>query len=91
MRMLFPGVRLGNCLRHALTKLPKKLVAIASPVCKILRLRFPTVDVHCISSLPVTQGTVSKAWVDNKPVQMVWAQVQGGVVHGSEFCPVAAP
>src|SRR2546425_5235332 len=25
MRALFPGARLGNCLRHALTKLPKKL------------------------------------------------------------------
>jgi hypothetical protein len=37
MRTLFPGVRLGNCLRHALNKLPKKLVAIASPVRKVLR------------------------------------------------------
>ena len=32
MRTLFPNVRLGNCLRHALLKLPKKLAAIASPV-----------------------------------------------------------
>jgi transposase-like protein len=30
-----------------------------------------SLDVHFISSLPVTQGTVYKAWVDNKPVQMV--------------------
>jgi hypothetical protein len=30
MRTLFPGVRVGTCLRHALLKLPKKLVAIAS-------------------------------------------------------------
>ena len=30
MRTLFPGARLGNCLRHALNKLPKKLAAIAS-------------------------------------------------------------
>src|SRR5215470_7667772 len=28
MRILFPGARLGTCLRHALLKLPKKLVAI---------------------------------------------------------------
>ena len=34
MRTLFPGARLGNCLRHALNKLPGKLVAIASPVRK---------------------------------------------------------
>jgi hypothetical protein len=28
MRTLFPGARLGNCLRHAINKLPKKLAAI---------------------------------------------------------------
>jgi len=42
MRMLFPGARLGNCLRHAINKLPKKLAAIASPVRKALRSQFHT-------------------------------------------------
>jgi hypothetical protein len=42
MRTLFPGVRLGTCLRHALRKLPKKLVAIASPVRKALRTQCHT-------------------------------------------------
>jgi hypothetical protein len=42
MRTLFPGARLGNCLRHALTRLPGKLVAIASPVRKALRSQFHT-------------------------------------------------
>jgi hypothetical protein len=42
LRTLFPGARLGNCLRHALTKLPKKLAAIASPVRKALRTQFHT-------------------------------------------------
>jgi hypothetical protein len=42
LRTLFPGARLGNCLRHALTKLPTKLTAIASPVRKALRSRFHT-------------------------------------------------
>jgi len=42
MRTLFPGARLGNCLRHALNKLPKKLIAIASPVRKALRTQFHT-------------------------------------------------
>ena len=42
MRTLFPGARLGICLRHALLKLPKKLVAIASPIRKILRTQFHT-------------------------------------------------
>jgi hypothetical protein len=32
MRTLFPGARLGYCLRHTINKLPAKLVAIASPV-----------------------------------------------------------
>src|SRR5919202_1174760 len=42
MRTLFPGARLGFCLRHALLKLPKKLVAIASPVRQSLRMKFHT-------------------------------------------------
>ena len=42
MRTLFPGVRVGHCLRHALNKLPKKLAAITSPVRKALRSQFHT-------------------------------------------------
>src|SRR5215467_6563718 len=42
MRALFPGVRLGYCLRHALLKLPGKLTAIVSPVRKALRSQFHT-------------------------------------------------
>ena len=42
MRTLFPGARLGTCLRHALLKLPKKLAAIASPVRKAFRTQFHT-------------------------------------------------
>jgi hypothetical protein len=42
LRTLFPGVRLGTCLRHALIKLPKKLVAITSPLRKALRAQFHT-------------------------------------------------
>jgi hypothetical protein len=40
MHTLFPGARLGNGLRHALNKLPKKLAASASPVCTVLRSQF---------------------------------------------------
>ena len=32
MRTLFPGARLGYCLRHALNKLPDKLVGLSAPV-----------------------------------------------------------
>jgi hypothetical protein len=42
MRALFPGARLGNCFRHAINKLPAKLVAIASPARKALRSQFHT-------------------------------------------------
>ena len=42
LRTLFPGARLGYCLRHALNKLPKKLTAIAPPVRQSLRARFHT-------------------------------------------------
>src|SRR5262244_1797205 len=42
MRMLFPGARLGNCLRHALNKLPGKLTAIPSAMRQTLRAQFHT-------------------------------------------------
>ena len=42
MRTLFPGARLGNCLRHAINKLPGKLTAITSPVRQALRSQFHT-------------------------------------------------
>jgi hypothetical protein len=42
LQTLFPGARLGNCLRHALIKLPKKLAASASPVRRALRSQFHT-------------------------------------------------
>jgi len=42
LHTLFPGARLGHCLRHALTKLPKPLAAIASPVRQALRSPFHT-------------------------------------------------
>src|SRR3989441_11325146 len=41
-RTLFPGTRLSNCLRHALNKIPKKLVAVASPVRTALRSQWHT-------------------------------------------------
>jgi hypothetical protein len=40
MRTLFPGIHLGNCLRHTLAKLAKKLEAIASPMRKALCSQF---------------------------------------------------
>jgi hypothetical protein len=42
LRTLFPGARLGNCLRHALKKLPGKRMAIPSAMRKTLRSQFHT-------------------------------------------------
>src|SRR6185295_12470611 len=47
MRTLFPGARLGNCLRHALNKLPDKLVGLAAPLRKSLRSTFHTLLHRC--------------------------------------------
>src|SRR5712691_6404075 len=47
MRALFPGARLGNCLRHALNKLPDKLIGLAAPVRQGLRAKFHTVLHRC--------------------------------------------
>ena len=47
MRTLFPGARLGYCLRHALNKLPSKLVGLAAPIRKGLRSQFHTLLHRC--------------------------------------------
>src|SRR5438552_1985019 len=47
MRTLFPGVRLGYCLRHALNKLPDKLVGLATPVRQGLRSKFHALLHRC--------------------------------------------
>jgi hypothetical protein len=47
MRTLFPGARLGFCLRHALNKLPDKLMGLSAPVRKGLRSKFHTLLHRC--------------------------------------------
>src|SRR6266702_4116046 len=47
MRTLFPGARLGYCLRHALNKLPDKLIGLAAPVRQGLRAKFHTLLHRC--------------------------------------------
>ena len=47
MRTLFPGARLGNCLRHALNKLPDKLIGVSAPVRQGLRAKFHTLLHRC--------------------------------------------
>jgi hypothetical protein len=47
MRTLFPGARLAYCLRHALNKLPDKLVGLAAPMRQGLRSKFHTLLHRC--------------------------------------------
>src|ERR671933_198190 len=47
MRALFPGVRLGFCLRHALNKLPDKLVGVSAVVRRGLRAKFHALLHRC--------------------------------------------
>jgi len=47
MRTLFPGVRLGYCLRHALNKLPDKLIGVSASVRQGLRAKFHTLLHRC--------------------------------------------
>jgi hypothetical protein len=47
MRTLFPGARLGVCLRHALNKLPDKLVGIPASVRRGLRSKFHALLHRC--------------------------------------------
>src|SRR4029453_1863871 len=47
MRTLFPRARLGLCLRHALNKLPDKLIGLAAPLRKGVRSTLPRVFPRC--------------------------------------------
>jgi hypothetical protein len=47
MRTLFPQARLGYCLRHALNKLPTKLIGLAAPLRQGLRAKFHTLLSRC--------------------------------------------
>jgi hypothetical protein len=47
MRTLFPRARLGNCLRHALNKIPDKLVGLAAPLRQGLRSKFHALLHRC--------------------------------------------
>src|SRR5882762_4562252 len=47
MRTLFPGARLGNCLRHAFNKLPDKLTGVSAAVRHGLRSKFHALLHRC--------------------------------------------
>jgi hypothetical protein len=47
MRTLFPGARLGFCLRHALNKLPDKLIGVSASVRQGLRSTFHALLHRC--------------------------------------------
>src|SRR5499425_2995668 len=47
LRALFPGARRGFCLRHALNKLPDKLIGLSAPVRQGLRSQFHALLHRC--------------------------------------------
>jgi hypothetical protein len=47
MRTLFPKARLGFCLRHALNKLPSKLIGLSAPIRKGFRSKFHALLHRC--------------------------------------------
>jgi hypothetical protein len=47
MRTLFPKARLGFCLRHALNKLPSKLIGLSAPIRKGFRAKFHALLHRC--------------------------------------------
>jgi hypothetical protein len=47
MRTLFPGARLGTCLRHALNKLPDKLIGVSASVRQSVRSQCHTLLHRC--------------------------------------------
>jgi len=47
MRTLFPKARLGFCLRHALAKLPSKLIGLSAPIRKGFRSKFHALLHRC--------------------------------------------
>jgi len=47
MRTLFPGARLGVCLRHTLNKLPDKLIGVSVAVRQGLRAKFHALLHRC--------------------------------------------
>jgi hypothetical protein len=73
LRTLFPGVRVGTCLRHALLKLPKKLAAVASPVRKGLRVfalgqRLRHFANHVATTVGTANGARVRRWMQEKKV-----------------------
>jgi hypothetical protein len=64
MRTLFPGARLGYGLRHALNKIPDKLVGLAVPVRNGLRSTF-SLSVTPLS--PAQELTGGGAWAEIAP------------------------
>jgi hypothetical protein len=65
MRMLFPGARLGYCLRHALNKLPDKLVGSGRPGAPKVALEVPCL----VTPLSPTQKLAGGvAWAEPAPI-----------------------
>ena len=74
LRTLFPGARLGNCLRHAINKLPAKLVAIRLQCAK----RYDRSSIPCYIEHASAKACVCLRW-DNGSATLLttWRTAQG--------------
>ncbi len=62
MRTLFPRARLGNCLRHALNKLPSKLIGLSAPIRQDLRSKFHALLHRCRQRTGVVSVKACEWW-----------------------------
>jgi hypothetical protein len=82
MRTLFPGARLGYCLRHALNKLPDKLIGVSASVRQSVRSQFHALLHRCrqrTSLRVVALGQRLRRFADH-----ITATV--GEEHGARVC-----
>jgi hypothetical protein len=61
----------AHALQFSYTSVAQEIVCATDAIADF-RGTLDRLDVYFISSLPVTPGTVYKAWVNSTPVQMVW-------------------
>ncbi len=78
MRTLLPGARLGSCLRHALNKLPDKLIGVSASVRQGLRSQFHALLHRC------RQRTSLRVVALGQRLRRVAAHIAttGGAEHG---------
>src|SRR5262249_53867994 len=77
-RTLFPEARLGYCLRHALNKLPDKLIGLSAPVRQGLRAKFHALLHRCRQRKSLRGAALGQ----RRPHFAAHIATTGGEAHG---------